>query len=143
MRQTQARQLQSGNTPPNPQMQAMTKVFPVFFAVICLGLNAGATIYFVVSNIWRIGQQHLVINKLYDEVVPTAGSKGAGDKATTAKDEPSDSDTSKNGSGNGAGAKGAKGSQAKGPAPKGSSSNGNGAKQPTSSGARRKKKRKR
>jgi YidC/Oxa1 family membrane protein insertase len=142
VRQTQARQLQSGNTPPNPQMQAMTKVFPVFFAVICLGLNAGATIYFVVSNIWRIGQQHLVINKLYDEVVPLADMKGSSDKAAPAKDAPSDSgkDSSKNGSGNGSGAKG---SQAKGPAPKGSSSNGNGDKQPMSSGARRKKKRKR
>ena len=28
VRQTQARQLQSGNTPPNAQMQAMTKIFP-------------------------------------------------------------------------------------------------------------------
>ena len=72
VRQTQARQLQSGNTPPNAQMQAMTKIFPVFFAFICFGLNAGAILYFVVSNVWRIGQQHLVIGKLYDQAI-TAG----------------------------------------------------------------------
>ena len=78
VRQTQARQLQSGNAPPNAQMQAMTKIFPVFFAFICFGLNAGATLYFVVSNAWRIGQQHLVIGKLYDQATRgRAGQTGA------------------------------------------------------------------
>ena len=77
VRQTQARQLQSGNAPPNAQMQAMTKIFPVFFAFICFGLNAGATLYFVVSNAWRIGQQHLVIGKLYDQAISTGSIKPA------------------------------------------------------------------
>ena len=77
VRQTQARQLQSGNTPPNAQMQAMTKIFPVFFAFICLGLNAGATIYFVVSNVWRIGQQHLVIGKMYDQAIAAGQTQAA------------------------------------------------------------------
>jgi YidC/Oxa1 family membrane protein insertase len=69
VRQTQARQLQSGNAAPNAQMQAMTKVFPVIFGLITLGINAGATLYFVVSNAWRIGQQHLVIGKMYDQAI--------------------------------------------------------------------------
>ena len=72
-------------------MQAMTKIFPVFFAFICFGLNAGATLYFVVSNAWRIGQQHLVIGKLYDQGIAagqikpkedTKPSEPTGDAAT-------------------------------------------------------------
>jgi YidC/Oxa1 family membrane protein insertase len=69
VRQTQARQLQTGNAPPNAQMQMMTKVFPVIFGLITLGINAGATLYFVISNMWRIGQQHLVIGKMYEQAI--------------------------------------------------------------------------
>ncbi len=67
VRQTQARQAKSGGTAPNAQMQAVTKVMPVFFGVISYGFNSATTIYFVVSNIWRIGQQHFVLNKMYEE----------------------------------------------------------------------------
>jgi YidC/Oxa1 family membrane protein insertase len=139
VRQTQARQLQSGNTPPNAQMAAMTKIFPVFFAVICFGLNAGATLYFVVSNAWRIGQQHLVINKLYDQV-----QTGGGLKSTA--DEPPTEDS--NGKGapptNGKAKPPAKGSEGNAPNGKqdGSSNgnaNGTAGGQGMSSGARRKK----
>src|SRR5256885_864044 len=75
VRQTQARQLQSGNAPPNAQMQMMTKVFPVIFGLITLRINAAATTYFVVSNAWRIGQQHLVIGKMYDQAVAAGDLK--------------------------------------------------------------------
>ena len=112
VRQTQARQLQSGNQPPNAQMAAMTKIFPVFFAFICFGLNAGATLYFVVSNAWRIGQQHLVIGKLYDQAVTTGGLKSS----ATDDDEPPPKET--NGKsppgGNGKGATTAEGQDAPG-----------------------------
>ena len=149
VRQTQARQLQSGNTPPNPQMQAMTKVFPVFFAFICFGLNAGATLYFVVSNIWRIGQQHLVLGKLYDQGV------ASGDIKPVSKDEPGrDRDQRQarprrrqrqgEAGGEGPGHQGdsPKGSGAKNTGDKpsnGSGANGNAKGQGMSSGARRKK----
>ena len=57
-------------------MQAMTKIFPVFFGVHLLhGCNAGATLYFVVSNIWRIGQQHLVLGKIYDQAIAAGDLK--------------------------------------------------------------------
>jgi YidC/Oxa1 family membrane protein insertase len=151
VRQTQARQLQSGSTPPNAQMQAMTKVFPVFFAVICFGLNAGATLYFVVSNIWRIGQQHLVLGKLYDQGVASGDikpavepeAKGSNGKAIAGG---GDGKSGNGKSGNGKGTPGAKPSGAKSPenkSPNGNNGNagqGNGG-QPKSpsSGARRKK----
>ena len=151
VRQTQAKQLQSGNAPANAQMQAMTKIFPVFFAFICFGLNAGAILYFVVSNTWRIGQQQLVLGKLYDQGV------AAGQIKAETKDDPppaqSDEGSGTNGAkGNGKAKPGAGGAGTKGAAPKptagkgpngkpvnGKASNGEAKAQGMSSGARRKK----
>jgi YidC/Oxa1 family membrane protein insertase len=148
VRQTQARQLQSGNAPPNAQMQMMTKVFPVIFGLITLTINAAATVYFVVSNAWRIGQQHLVIGKMYDQAI------AAGDLKPSAPKEP---DPPKDERGNGAKPKPAGGPKSAGakkpPAkPAGPSSSaggksngagGNSGRQGMTSGARRKKRRKR
>jgi YidC/Oxa1 family membrane protein insertase len=153
VKQTQARQLQTSNTPINTQMQAMTKIFPVFFAFICLGLNAGATIYFVVSNIWRIGQQHLVIGKLYDQAIAAGDLKAkAGGPAPPAKDPPEEEAPAKDAAGNGKGQPtGSRGSSGKGPVAKNPPNRSSGAKgangrgngrsqgQGMSSGARRKK----
>jgi YidC/Oxa1 family membrane protein insertase len=147
VRQTQARQLQSGNAAPNAQMQAMTKVFPIIFGLITLGINAGATLYFVVSNAWRIGQQHLVIGKMYDQAI-AAGELKPSAKEPTPK--PADDDAG----GNGARARGKPNSPktppnkkppaTRQPNAKGSSGGSNGAgAQGMTPGARRKKKRKR
>jgi YidC/Oxa1 family membrane protein insertase len=76
VRQTQARQLKSGGAAPNAQMQAVTKIMPLFFGVISYGFSAATTIYFVVSNFWRIGQQHFVLNKMFEEEA-AAGAGGA------------------------------------------------------------------
>jgi YidC/Oxa1 family membrane protein insertase len=148
VRQTQARQLQSGNAAPNAQMQAMTKVFPIIFGLITLGINAGATMYFVVSNAWRIGQQHLVIGKMYDQAIAAGELKPSSKDAAPKKPAEDDSDE------NGSRAK-AKPNSSKTPPNKrppaarpnakgrsGSSTNGAGA-QGMTPGARRKKKRKR
>jgi len=113
VRQTQARQLQSGNTPPNAQMAAMTKIFPVFFAFICFGLNAGATLYFVVSNAWRIGQQHLVIGKLYDQALNTGQIKPSADESPP-PEKSKDANGKGTPPGNGKAKPGTKGSGAKG-----------------------------
>ena len=85
VRQTQARQLKSGGAAPNAQMQAVTKVMPIFFGVISYGFSAATTIYFVVSNLWRIGQQHFVLNKMYEEEHGGA-SKGGGASAPAKPD---------------------------------------------------------
>jgi hypothetical protein len=150
VKQTQARQLQTSNAGPNAQMQAITKIFPVFFAFICLGLNAGATIYFVVSNIWRIGQQHLVIGKLYDQAIAAGDIKSAAAGSPPAKDAATKEPPANAGNGKGqpAGSKSGppgKGPNAKSPPPpaagaKGSNGSANGkGQQGMSSGARRKK----
>ena len=41
----------------NPQMQTMQKVMPIFFAVIYISIPAGVNVYFIVSSLFRIGQQ--------------------------------------------------------------------------------------
>jgi membrane protein insertase Oxa1/YidC/SpoIIIJ len=74
VRQTKARQLRSG-APINKQMQTITRVMPLFFGFISYRLNAATTLYFVVSNTWRIGQQHFVLNKMYEEEHPGEAAK--------------------------------------------------------------------
>jgi YidC/Oxa1 family membrane protein insertase len=75
VRQTQARQAKSGGAAPNAQMQAVTKIMPIFFGVISYGFSAATTIYFLISNVWRIGQQHFVLNKMYEEEHPGEATK--------------------------------------------------------------------
>src|SRR3989440_6098809 len=60
----QSRQSQR-NTPPggNPQMQMITKVLPIAFGAFSLFFPAGLVLYFLVSNLWRLGQQELIMRK--------------------------------------------------------------------------------
>ena len=61
----------------------------LFLGLITYGLNAATTLYFLVSNCWRIGQQHFVLNKMYEE--SAAGKAAAGDTKAAAKgDAPPD-----------------------------------------------------
>ena len=119
VRQTQARQSKQGAAPVNQQMQTITRIMPVFFGVITYGLNSATTLYFVISNAWRIGQQHFVLNKMYEE------DAAKGDRSSTPQDKtPQDK----------AGPNGAGGSDKASPQDKAPGRNGG----PTS-GARRKK----
>jgi YidC/Oxa1 family membrane protein insertase len=61
----QSRQSQR-NTPPggNPQMQMITKVLPIAFGAFSLFFPAGLVLYFLVSNLWRLGQQELIMRKI-------------------------------------------------------------------------------
>jgi YidC/Oxa1 family membrane protein insertase len=44
----------------NPQMQMMTKIFPLISGLISFSLPAGVVLYFLVSNLFRIAQQSLM-----------------------------------------------------------------------------------
>jgi YidC/Oxa1 family membrane protein insertase len=61
----QSRQSQR-NMPPgsNPQMQMITKVLPIAFGAFSLFFPAGLVLYFLVSNLWRLGQQELIMRKI-------------------------------------------------------------------------------
>lgn len=51
----------------NPQQQMLLKIMPVFFAFISLTLPAGLVVYFLVSNVFRIGQQALITRTMYKD----------------------------------------------------------------------------
>jgi YidC/Oxa1 family membrane protein insertase len=61
----QSRQSQR-NMPPggNAQMQMITKVLPIAFGAFSLFFPAGLVLYFLVSNLWRLGQQELIMRKI-------------------------------------------------------------------------------
>jgi YidC/Oxa1 family membrane protein insertase len=97
VRQTQARQAKSGGAAPNAQMQAVTKIMPIFFGVISYGFSAATTTYFAVSNMWRIGQQHFVLNKMYEEEHGGGKSSGPSPPEVKAPDEVPETPGSSNG----------------------------------------------
>jgi YidC/Oxa1 family membrane protein insertase len=49
----------------NPQQQMLMKILPLFFAFISLTLPAGIVVYFLVSNLFRIGQQAFITRTMY------------------------------------------------------------------------------
>ncbi len=49
----------------NPQQQMLMKIMPLFFAFISLTLPAGIVVYFLVSNLFRIGQQDFITRTMY------------------------------------------------------------------------------
>lgn len=101
-RQTMARQANNANASPiNSQMQFMTKVFPVLFGVFSLRFASGLVVYWVTSNLWRIGQQHLVLNKIYDtaNAAPAFKSSAAEDDDVIDVDPPNGKSTKAPGSG--------------------------------------------
>jgi len=62
----------------NPQMQIIGKVFPAMIGLISLSIPAGVVVYFVVSNLWQIGQQAVTFR-----TQPAAASAGDGGKGRT------------------------------------------------------------
>ena len=66
----QQRQIQGRNpnaAAANPQQQMITKLVPFIFVPITLSIQAGVVIYFVVSNLVRVGQQALVTKLEFGE----------------------------------------------------------------------------
>lgn len=100
----QQRQIAGRNTgaAANPQQQMITKIIPFVFVPITLSIPAGVVIYFVVSNLVRIGQQALVTKLEFGEggsqaaiVTPTPSSPpskkdaGSGNRPASGRVTPS------------------------------------------------------
>ena len=49
----------------NPQQQMIMKLMPIFLPVFSFAMPAGLVVYFIVSNLWRIGQQAFITRKFY------------------------------------------------------------------------------
>jgi YidC/Oxa1 family membrane protein insertase len=74
----QSRQSQRNMQPgTNPQMQMITKVLPLFLGVTSLFFPAGLVLYFFVSNLWRVGQQELIMRKIAPRDHPAKKPGGA------------------------------------------------------------------
>lgn len=82
----------SGRTPQaqvNPQQQMLMRIMPLFFAFISFTLPAGIVVYFLVSNLFRIGQQALITRTMYrDADGPLATTGRETDKSSTKKGDP-------------------------------------------------------
>ncbi|MEM9201572.1 MAG: YidC/Oxa1 family membrane protein insertase [Actinomycetota bacterium] len=132
----QQKQIRGRNTGAqiNPQQEMIMKILPWMLPVFSLTMPAALVVYFVVSNLYRIGQQAYITRSLYkgDDSLGAqaarsredarneggAKSKGSGGRTTAKKGQPTPKRDE---------ARSAKGSGAKGSAKKGSTSGGSGA----------------
>src|SRR5215207_219412 len=60
----QARQSRRNAPNMNSQMAIITSVLPVAFGLFTLQFPAGLVLYFLVSNLWRLGQQEIIMRKI-------------------------------------------------------------------------------
>jgi YidC/Oxa1 family membrane protein insertase len=60
----QARQSQRNAPNMNAQMALVTKILPIGFGLFSLQFPAGRVLYYFVSNLWRLGQQELIMRKI-------------------------------------------------------------------------------
>lgn len=80
----------SGRTPAaqqNPQQQMLLKVMPAFFAVISLTMPGGVVLYFLVSNLYRVGQQAFITRTMYAPGAPGAVIAARAAEAKPSKDD--------------------------------------------------------
>lgn len=99
----------------NPQMQMMGRIFPAVIGLISLNIPAGVVVYFIVSNIWQIGQQEITFR--------TLGPVQGGPPASTSKGDKGDKESggaSKDGAGRRRGGKGSARTPPKGAKPQNS-----------------------
>ena len=84
-RQTMSRAQQDGQE--QAPGQAIMKIFPIFFGFISFSLPAGLVVYFAASQIFRIGQQALILN--LDERRKNEEASSSDTKTQTDKSKPS------------------------------------------------------
>jgi YidC/Oxa1 family membrane protein insertase len=75
----------------NPQMQMITKIFPVIIGFVSLTVPAGVVVYFIVSNLWQVGQQAVTFKAFPPPHLANGADKGdKPDKAKVDKATPKD-----------------------------------------------------
>jgi len=57
----------------NAQQQMIMKILPAFIGVISFGLPGALVLYFVTSNLFRVGQQWLITRTIYSDEALAAG----------------------------------------------------------------------
>ena len=85
----QQRQMARQATGPQAkQMQMMGRIMPVFLGFISIGIPAGVIIYWVVSNVWTIGQQQFFLKRQQEAAGGTPPAPAGGGKGKPAKPKP-------------------------------------------------------
>jgi YidC/Oxa1 family membrane protein insertase len=90
----QARQSRRNAPNMNAQMAMITNILPIGFGLFSLQFPAGLVLYFLVSNLWRLGQQELIMHKITrpgQAAIAAAASAGGG--AIDVKSTEADTDT--------------------------------------------------
>lgn len=72
------------DNPMAKQMQQMTKIMPLMFLVFGFTLPAGLNVYFLISSVFRIGQQALIY-KMDPSLVPAAAAASTGAKDVSSR----------------------------------------------------------
>ncbi len=62
-RMMQAQQKDAAPSAQAQQIQMISKIFPLIMGFISFGMPSGIVLYFLVGNLWQIGQQRLVFNR--------------------------------------------------------------------------------
>ena len=90
--QTSRRRADSqGDEEPNPQMQTMQramKILPIVFGFISWNFVAGLGLYFATSNVFRVGQQAIILRTAAADKGDGKGGTGGGKGGTAPVDEP-------------------------------------------------------
>jgi YidC/Oxa1 family membrane protein insertase len=60
----QARQSRRNAPNMNSQMAMITTILPIGFGLFSLGFPSGLVLYFFISNLWRLGQQEVIMHKI-------------------------------------------------------------------------------
>lgn len=71
----------------NPQMQMITKVMPWFLPIFAFSMPAALVVYFIVSALFRVGQQHLITRRYYGDEDEEGGDEEGGDPSSDLLDE--------------------------------------------------------
>jgi YidC/Oxa1 family membrane protein insertase len=84
----QARQSRRNAPNMNSQMAIITNILPIGFGLFSLQFPAGLVLYFLVSNLWRLGQQEIIMRKITrpGQAAIAASSGGAIDVKGAEKD---------------------------------------------------------
>jgi YidC/Oxa1 family membrane protein insertase len=81
----QQRQMQRASAGPGAQQaQLMARIMPIFLGVISIQISAGVLVYWVTTNAWQIGQQHVMLRSRTPEPTPAPKAK-SGKKPQTGK----------------------------------------------------------
>lgn len=67
--------LKKATGPAADTQRTMMKIMPVFIGFVSLNIPAGANLYFLVSNAWTIGQQHILLAHKDDVGAPESNGK--------------------------------------------------------------------